>query len=123
MQTNLETTCRACNKRPTTFLGDRSVPNLAQQILRTDASGMPLEWIDFRQAARLHFLDMIAYVCGEPLFTLHLGDPGTSQAFAIARRMISGKSPAMPGIGVRIEDCPVAVTHLAASSLSVVECQ
>jgi len=49
------------------------VTGLSQQILRTDASGMPLEWIDFRQAARLHFLDMIAYVCGEPLFTLHGG--------------------------------------------------
>jgi 5-methylcytosine-specific restriction endonuclease McrA len=49
------------------------VPGLSQQILRTDASGMPLEWIDFRQAARLHFLGVIAYVCGEPLFTLHGG--------------------------------------------------
>ena len=49
------------------------MPSLSQQILRTDASGMPLEWIDFRQAARLHFLDMIAYVCGKPLFTLHGG--------------------------------------------------
>jgi len=49
------------------------VPSLSQQILRTDASGMPLEWIDFRQAARLEFLGMIAYVCGEPLFTLHGG--------------------------------------------------
>lgn len=46
---------------------------LSQQILRTDASGMPLEWIDFRQVARLQILDMIAYVCGEPLFTLHGG--------------------------------------------------
>ena len=34
---------------------------------------MPLEWIDFRQAARLHFLGMIAYACGEPLFVLHGG--------------------------------------------------
>ena len=49
------------------------MPTLTQQILRTDASGMPLEWIDFRQAARLHYLGMIAYVCGEPLFTLHGG--------------------------------------------------
>ena len=49
------------------------MPVLSQQILRTDASGMPLEWINFRQAARLQFLDMIAYVCGEPLFTLHGG--------------------------------------------------
>jgi hypothetical protein len=29
----------------------------------------------------------------------------------ISLRMASGKSPAMPGIGVRIEDCPVAVTN------------
>lgn len=50
-----------------------TIPGLRQQILRTDASGMPLEWIDFRQAARLHFLGMIAYVCGEPLFTLRGG--------------------------------------------------
>ena len=49
------------------------MPVLSQLILRTDASGMPLEWINFRQAARLQFLDMIAYVCGEPLFTLHGG--------------------------------------------------
>ena len=49
------------------------MPSLSQQILRTDASGMQLEWIDFRQAARLHFLGMINYVCGEPLFTLHGG--------------------------------------------------
>jgi 5-methylcytosine-specific restriction endonuclease McrA len=34
---------------------------------------MPLEWIDFRQAARLHFLGLIAYVCGKPLFTLRGG--------------------------------------------------
>lgn len=54
-------------------------PNLSQQILRTDASGMPLEWIDFRQAARLHFLGLIAYVCGEPLFTLHGGINAISQ--------------------------------------------
>lgn len=46
---------------------------LSQQILRTDASGMPLEWINYRQAARLHFLGMIAYACGKPLFTLHGG--------------------------------------------------
>ena len=47
--------------------------SLSQQILRTDASGMPLEWIDFRQVARLQILEMIAYVCGEPLFTLRGG--------------------------------------------------
>jgi len=60
-------------------MGVPLVPSLSQQILRTDASGMPLEWISFRQAARLHFLDMIAYVCGEPLFTLRGGINAISQ--------------------------------------------
>jgi len=59
------------------------VPVLTQQILRTDASGMPLEWIDFRQAARLHFLGMIAYVCGEPLFVLHGGINAVSRRRSI----------------------------------------
>ena len=27
---------------------------LAQQVLRTDVSGMPLEWVDYRDAVRLY---------------------------------------------------------------------
>jgi len=53
--------------------GKSTVLDLTQQILRTDASGMPLEWIDFRQAVRLYFLDMIVYTCGSPIFTVHGG--------------------------------------------------
>ncbi len=37
---------------------------LSQQILRTDISGMPLEWIDFQEAVRLHYTDKIAYTSG-----------------------------------------------------------
>jgi 5-methylcytosine-specific restriction endonuclease McrA len=33
-------------------------------ILRTDASGMPLEWIDFRRAVALQCLGQVAYCCG-----------------------------------------------------------
>jgi len=47
--------------------------DLIQQILRTDTAGMPLEWIDFREAVKLHFLGQIAYTCGEPLFRLRGG--------------------------------------------------
>lgn len=47
--------------------------NLSQQILRTDASGMPLEWIDFRQAVKLHCLGMVAYTLGEHILTVHGG--------------------------------------------------
>ncbi len=44
-----------------------------QQILRTDMSGMPLEWVDFRQAARLYCLEQVAYTCGSLMFRLHGG--------------------------------------------------
>ena len=46
---------------------------LQQQILRTDAAGMPLEWIGYREAVRLHFLGQIAYTVGRTLFRIHGG--------------------------------------------------
>ncbi len=35
-----------------------------QLILRTDVSGMPLEWIDYRRAVTLQYLGQVAYICG-----------------------------------------------------------
>lgn len=46
---------------------------LYQLILRTDLAGMPLEWVDYRDAVRLHFLDQIAYTCGGVLYRVHGG--------------------------------------------------
>ena len=46
---------------------------LSQQVLRTDASGMPLEWIDFREAVRMYHLGQVAYTCGSPLYRVHGG--------------------------------------------------
>ncbi|HEC14971.1 MAG TPA: HNH endonuclease [Sedimenticola sp.] len=46
---------------------------LRQQILRTDIAGMPLEWIDYRDAVRLYFLDQIAYTCGSVVYRLRGG--------------------------------------------------
>ncbi len=46
---------------------------LQQQILRTDAAGMPLEWIDYRNAVRLYFLGQIAYSCGRVLYSIRGG--------------------------------------------------
>ncbi len=43
------------------------------QVLRTDASGTPLEWIDYEQAAKLLTLDMVQYTHGEILTRLHGG--------------------------------------------------
>ncbi len=43
------------------------------QVLRTDASGMPLEWLGYQDAAKLYHLDLVAYSCGSPLYTLRGG--------------------------------------------------
>ncbi|MGV6825639.1 MAG: HNH endonuclease [bacterium] len=45
----------------------------AQQILRTDTAGMPLDWIDFREAVKLHCVGLIAYTCGSTLYEIHGG--------------------------------------------------
>lgn len=46
---------------------------LSQQVLRTDASGIPLEWIDFREAVRAYYLDQIVFSLGVPLYHIHGG--------------------------------------------------
>ena len=45
----------------------------SQQVLRTDVSGMPLEWIDYRDAVRLYHTEQVAYACGSLLYRLHGG--------------------------------------------------
>jgi 5-methylcytosine-specific restriction endonuclease McrA len=52
---------------------DEYIKNLSQQVLRTDASGMPLEWIDYRDAVRLYYTNQVAYACGQPLYEIHGG--------------------------------------------------
>jgi hypothetical protein len=47
--------------------------SLHHHVLRTDVAGMPLEWIDYREAARLYHQDQIAYTCGTPIFRLYGG--------------------------------------------------
>ena len=34
---------------------------------------MPLEWIDYRDAVRLHFMGQVAYAFGQTLFELRGG--------------------------------------------------
>lgn len=46
---------------------------ISQQVLRTDVAGMPLEWIDYREAARLYHSDQVAYSCGTELYRVHGG--------------------------------------------------
>jgi 5-methylcytosine-specific restriction endonuclease McrA len=46
---------------------------LAQMVLRTDVAGMPLEWIDYREAARLYHQQQVAYTCGSRIYSLYGG--------------------------------------------------
>ncbi len=50
-----------------------TVRGLSQLVLRADVSGMPLEWIDYREAARLYTQEQVAYTCGSRLYTLFGG--------------------------------------------------
>lgn len=46
---------------------------VSQQVLRTDVAGMPLEWIDYREAARLYHTGQVAYACGSSLYRIRGG--------------------------------------------------
>jgi 5-methylcytosine-specific restriction endonuclease McrA len=46
---------------------------LSQQVLRTDASGMPLEWVDYQCAVRLYHLGQVTYTCGSMLYRIRGG--------------------------------------------------
>lgn len=47
--------------------------DLAQEVLRTDVSGLPLEWINYQEAVRLYCLDQVAFTWGNPLYEIHGG--------------------------------------------------
>jgi hypothetical protein len=43
------------------------------RVLRTDIAGLPMEWVGFEEAARLHSLEQILYPMGSVLYTVHGG--------------------------------------------------
>mgnify|MGYP005992907385 CR=1 FL=1 len=43
------------------------------QILRTDASGMPLDWINYQDAVRYYYLQQVLYGCGIDLYVVRGG--------------------------------------------------
>ena len=47
--------------------------DLGQQVLRTDAAGLPLEWVGYQDAVRLYSLGQVVYTLGQTLFHLHGG--------------------------------------------------
>jgi hypothetical protein len=46
---------------------------LEQQVLRTDVSGMPLEWIGYQEATKFYSLGQVAYSCGTLLYWVRGG--------------------------------------------------
>mgnify|MGYP001823683786 CR=1 FL=1 len=50
---------------------------LNSQVLRTDVSGMPLEWVGYQDAVRLYHLGQVAYTCGTLLYLslIHISEP------------------------------------------------
>jgi 5-methylcytosine-specific restriction endonuclease McrA len=46
---------------------------LNQEVLRTDVSGMPLEWIDYRAAVTLYHSEQVAYACGTRIYRVRGG--------------------------------------------------
>jgi 5-methylcytosine-specific restriction endonuclease McrA len=46
---------------------------LNHQVLRTDVSGMPLEWVGYQDAVRLYHLGQVAYTCGTLLYRIRGG--------------------------------------------------
>ncbi|BAU56854.1 HNH endonuclease family protein [Halorhodospira halochloris] len=48
------------------------------RILRTDISGMPLEWIGYEEAVRYYYLEQVAYSCGSTLYRVRGGYNSTT---------------------------------------------
>jgi 5-methylcytosine-specific restriction endonuclease McrA len=46
---------------------------LEQQVLRTDVSGMPLEWVGYQEAVRLITLGQVSYSLGKTIYRIHGG--------------------------------------------------
>src|SRR6202041_4191506 len=58
---------------PTFVVPHSATHGLSQMVLPRDVAGMPLEWIDYREAARLYHQEQIAYTCGSLLYRLYGG--------------------------------------------------
>jgi len=74
--------------------------DISQQVLRTDVAGMPLEWIDYREAVRLYHAEQVAYDCGTRLYS------------------VFGGYSAVDGSRSRIDVNSIIATHGTSKSLS-----
>ena len=47
--------------------------DLSQQVLRTDAAGMPIDWVSYQEAVRSYYAGQVLYSCGNLLYKVHGG--------------------------------------------------
>ena len=47
--------------------------HLGQEALRIDTTGLPLEWIDYKDAVRLYAVDQVVYTLGADIYTVFGG--------------------------------------------------
>jgi 5-methylcytosine-specific restriction endonuclease McrA len=74
--------------------------SLSQQILRTDVAGMPLEWVDYREAVRLYHTEQVAYECGSPLMRVRGGINAASGRRSVLRLSSIIATQGTPQIGM-----------------------
>ncbi len=74
--------------------------DLHLKVLRTDVAGMPLEWINYQQAAKLHALDQVVYDVGQTVYRIHGGISAVSgQRSRITVRAVIATCGVHPGHG------------------------
>lgn len=47
--------------------------DFSQQVLRTDAGGMPIDWVTYKEAARCYYAGQVLYSCGNLLYRVRGG--------------------------------------------------
>ena len=72
---------------------------LNQQILRTDVAGMPLEWVDYRDAVRLYYTEQVAYECGTLLLRVCGGTNASSGRRSVNRKVVESFAHPAKGRG------------------------
>jgi 5-methylcytosine-specific restriction endonuclease McrA len=50
--------------------------DFSQQVLRTDAAGMPIDWISYKDAARCYHAGLVLYSCGNLIYRVRGGVSG-----------------------------------------------
>jgi 5-methylcytosine-specific restriction endonuclease McrA len=88
----------------TNYQSGSAQADYSQQVLRTDVAGMPLEWIDYRDAVRLYHTEQVAYACGSLLYEVHGGyNAASGQRSIVEVNSIIATVGRTPG-GVELRD-------------------